>query len=144
MGWFNYYGLAIMAVIMIPNILYAVKHKGETRDSYRNRAVIVLEQAGRYGCFAFMIFHIPYTYFPFWFDGALAVYLAGNGAFCLAYLIVWAVRRKKNGKWKALLLSILPSCVFLLSGIVLANIPLLIFAVCFAGCHIRISYKNAV
>lgn len=27
MGWFNYYGLAVMAIIMIPNIIYAVKHK---------------------------------------------------------------------------------------------------------------------
>ncbi len=27
MNWFNYYGLAVMAVIMIPNIIYAVKHK---------------------------------------------------------------------------------------------------------------------
>lgn len=28
MGWFNYYGLAVMAVVMIPNIIYAVKNKG--------------------------------------------------------------------------------------------------------------------
>lgn len=24
MGWFNYYGLAVMAAIMIPNVVYAV------------------------------------------------------------------------------------------------------------------------
>ncbi len=54
MGWFNYYGLAVMAVIMIPNIIYAVKHKnGEI--AYRNKAVEIMEQIGRYGCFALMI-----------------------------------------------------------------------------------------
>ena len=38
MGWFNYYGLTVMAVIMIPNIIYAVKHKnGES--TYHNKAV---------------------------------------------------------------------------------------------------------
>lgn len=75
MGWFNYYGLAVMAVIMIPNIIYAVKHKnGES--TYHNKAVELLEQIGRYGCFAFMIFNIPHTYFNFWFNYALIVYLA--------------------------------------------------------------------
>ena len=36
---------------MIPNIIYAVKHKnGEI--AYRNKAVEIMEQIGRYGCFA--------------------------------------------------------------------------------------------
>ncbi len=34
MSWFNYYGLIIMAVIMIPNILYAVKRKNNDTDIY--------------------------------------------------------------------------------------------------------------
>ncbi len=55
MGWFNYYGLAVMAVIMIPNVVYAVTHKGEAPEAYRNRAAIIAEQIGRYGCFVFMI-----------------------------------------------------------------------------------------
>ena len=59
MSWFNYYGLAIMAIIMIPNIVYAVKHKGGAENGYRNRAAEVLEQIGRYGCMALMIFNIP-------------------------------------------------------------------------------------
>lgn len=141
MGWFNYYGLAVMAVIMIPNIVYAVKNKNPV-NTYHNKAVEVFEQIGRYGCMIFMIFNIPYTYFNFWFDYALIFYLSVNGALCIAYLIFWAVCWNNNGKLKALSLSILPSLIFLFSGVVLANIPLMAFAVLFAINHIIISYKN--
>lgn len=141
MGWFNYYGLAVMAVIMIPNIVYAVKNKNPV-NIYHNKAVEVFEQIGRYGCMIFMIFNIPYTYFNFWFDYALIFYLSVNGALCIAYLIFWAVCWNNNGKLKALSLSILPSLIFLFSGVVLANIPLMAFAVLFAINHIIISYKN--
>lgn len=143
MTWFNYYGLAVMAVIMIPNIIYAVKHKnGENK--YSNKAVEILEQIGRYGCFTFMIFNIPYTYFNFWFDYALIVYLSVNSALCLSYLIFWVICWNRNDKLKALTLSVIPSCVFLFSGIVLAYIPLIAFSVIFAICHIFISCKNSL
>lgn len=144
MDWFNYYGLAIMAVVMIPNIIYSLKRKDGGADSYKNKAVIIAEQIGRYGCLALMIFNIPYTYFNFWFDYALIVYLSVNGGLCLAYLIFWVICWNGNGKLKALSLSIIPSAIFLFSGVVLANIPLTVFAVLFAVNHILISYKNAL
>ena len=34
MDWFNYYGIAIMAIIMIPNIVYALKHKDNMADNF--------------------------------------------------------------------------------------------------------------
>lgn len=142
MGWFNYYGLAVMALVMAPNIAYAVAHRSEETKAFANRAVEILEQIGRYGCFALMIFNIPYTYFNFWFDSALTVYLSVNGGLCLIYLIFWGVCWNRNGKLKALSLSITPSCIFIFSGIVLASIPLIIFAVLFFITHVFISYKT--
>lgn len=141
MSWFNYYGLILMAIIMIPNIIYAAKHKNN-ENSYRNKTVEILEQIGRYGCFVLMIFNIPYTYFNFWFDNALTVYLSVNGGLCLAYLIFWIICWNRNDKLKALSLSIIPSCIFIFSGIVTANIPLIFFSVIFAVCHIYLSCKN--
>lgn len=143
MGWFNFYGLAVMAVIMIPNILFALKHREGFENFYRNKAVETLEQAGRYGCFVLMIFNIPYTYFNFWFRGALIVYLSVNGALCLAYCIFWIICGNQNGYLKALSLSVIPSVIFLFSGILLANIPLVVFAALFAINHIFLSCKNA-
>lgn len=142
MDWFNYYGLAIIVIIMIPNIIFAIKCKDGFENLYKNKVVEVLEQIGRYGCFALMIFNIPYTYFNFWFENALWVYIGVNGALCVAYIAIWIVYGKSNGILKALSLSILPSLIFLFSGILLANIPLLTFAVIFSINHILLSYKN--
>ena len=144
MSWFNYYGLAIMAIIMIPNIVYAFTHKADNKNKYNNKIVEILEQIGRYGCMALMVFNIPYTYFDFWFDYALICYLSVNGVLCLAYLIFWIICWNRRGKLKALSLSIIPTTVFLFSGTVLANIPLIAFAVLFGITHIFISYKNEV
>ncbi len=142
MGWFNYYGLIFMAIIMTPNIIYAVKHKSEG-SGYRNKAVELLEQIGRYGCFVLMIFNIPYTYLGFHFPHAMLAYLTVNAVLVFAYCLAWVLLWNKSGIAKALLLSVIPSIVFLFSGIVIASIPLIAFAVVFSVFHIFISLKNA-
>lgn len=143
MSWFNYIGLIVITVIMIPNIIYAVKHKDGFENGYVNKAAEIFEQIGRYGCLVLMIFNIPYTYFGFWFDGAIVVYVAVNSVLCVAYSVCWAVFRNKPYLPRAIVLSLLPSCVFVFGGVMLADIPLLVFAVIFAPCHILISCKNA-
>ena len=142
MGWFNYYGLAIIAIIMIPNIIFAVKCKDKFANLYINATVEVLEQIGRYGCMILMVFNIPHTYFNFWFDNALTVYLAVNGCLCVAYLVCWIVFWRKNGIARALTLSILPSLVFIFSGVMILSIPLIVVAVIFTVNHILLSCKN--
>jgi len=142
MDWFNYYGFVIMVVIMIPNIIYAIKHKNQVAV-YDNKAAIVFEQIGRYGSFIFMIFNIPYTYIGFWFSFGKIFYITLNAILLLGYCLSWIVLWNKNGIVKALLLSIIPSLVFILSSILIASIPLFVFAVIFSITHILISIKNA-
>ena len=144
MGWFNYYGLIFIAIIMIPNIIFAMCNRDGFTNRYKNKIVEISEQIGRYTCLVFMIFNIPYTYFNFWFGYALTVYLIVNGIFCLMYLIFWIVCWDSEGKLKALSLSIIPSVVFLFSGIMLLNIPLIVFALLFSINHILLSYKNSI
>lgn len=132
-----------MAIIMIPNIIYAVKHKSNNLDNKINKAICIAEQIGRYGCFILMIFNIPYTYFNFWFAHALMIYLSINSVFCLIYLMFWVICWSRNDKLKGLSLSIIPSMIFIFSAIILASILLIVFAVLFAVSHIYISYKNA-
>lgn len=143
MNWFNYYGLAIMALIMIPNIIYAVKHKDEQADAYKNKTAEIFEQIGRYACFAFIIFNVPYTYLGFYFSSAETVYIVVNSILVLAYLLIWIITWKKSGIAKALLLSIIPSIIFLFSGIMIVSAPLMAFAIIFAVNHILISVKTA-
>ena len=142
MNWFNYIGLAIIAIIMVPNIIFAIKCNDKFKNLYTNKIVEVLEQIGRFGCLAFMIFNIPYTYFNFWFKHALWVYIGVNGGLCLVYIISWIAFKDLDSISRALSLSITPSLIFLFSGIMLANIPLIVFAVIFSINHILLSYKN--
>ena len=46
MSWFNYIGLIVISVIMIPNIIYAIKNKGGFPNSCGNKAAELFEQIG--------------------------------------------------------------------------------------------------
>ena len=142
MNWFNFWGLIIVIVILLPNIVYAIWHKNGEVNIYNNKLANICEQISRYACMFFMIFNIPYTYFNFWFSNALIVYLIANGVLCLFYIFFWIFFWDKNGKFKALTLSIIPSILFMFSGIVIANIPLITFALILSVSHILISLKT--
>ena len=114
MDWLNIFGLIFIVLIMIPNIIYALK-----------------------------LFNIPGTWYGWWSDEAFAVYLLTNMALVLAYSTIWIICFRENTVFRALALSILPSVIFLFSGIMSRSVLLVISASIFAPCHILISYKNA-
>lgn len=143
MEWCNVFGLIFMAVILIPNILFAVKCKDGFENKWKNRTVETVEQIGRFGCFGFMIFNIPGTWFGWWSDEAFAVYLVVDALLAGLYCLVWIVCFRKTGLFRALALSILPSVLFLFSGIMTRSVLLTISALLFAPTHIAISWQNA-
>lgn len=143
MEWLNTFGLAFIIAIMIPNIIFAVKQRGAFENKYQNRTVAVIEQVGRYGCFAFMILNLPLARQGQPLGGALALYLTVNTALTVLYCGIWILFFRKKGIFKALSLSIIPSVLFLFSGILRGSVPLIISSLLFAPSHILISYKNA-
>lgn len=143
MEWLNVFGLVMVAVIMIPNILFAMKCKDRFVNKWNNKSVETVEQIGRFGCFGFMIINIPGTWFGWWSDEAFAVYLVVDAVLVTLYCVIWAVCFRKSSVFRALALSIIPSVLFLFSGIMSRSILLTIAAVLFAPSHILISYQNA-
>ena len=141
--WFNGYGLLFVAVIMIPNIVFAVKCKDGFQNKWDNRLVETVEQIGRFGCFAFMVVNIPGTWFGWQSDRALTVYLVVDAVLTAAYCVIWMVCFRKSSLFRALALSILPSLLFLFSAVMSRSILLGVAAVLFAPSHILLSYKNA-
>lgn len=139
----NVFGLVMVAVIMIPNILFAMKCKDGFVNKWNNKSVETVEQIGRFGCFGFMIINIPGTWFGWWSDEAFAVYLVVDAVLVTLYCVIWAVCFRKSSVFRALALSIIPSVLFLFSGIMSRSILLTIAAVLFAPSHILISYQNA-
>ncbi len=139
----NIPGLIFMAVIMVPNIIFAAKNKDGFKNDYANKAAEILEQIGRFGCFVFMIFVIPGLKFGFSSAKSFAAYSIVNSVLTLIYCIIWVIYFRKNCVFRAIALSVIPSLIFLLSGMLTGYLPLILSAALFAPCHILISYKNA-
>ena len=143
MGWFNVFGLIFIVVIMIPNVVFAIKRKDGFDNKWDNKFVEFIEQAGRFGCFGFMIFNIPGTWFGWWSDEAFAVYLIVDAILVVLYCAIWIVCFRKKSVFRALALSVIPSVLFLFSGLMSRSVLLTIASVLFAPSHIMISYRNA-
>ena len=140
MEWFNPLGLVFITIMMIPNIVFAIRCKDGFTNNYRNKTVELVEQIGRFGCFGFMIFNIPGGWAS---NESFALYLILDTLLVALYCILWIVYWKKKGIFKALALSIIPSVAFLISGIMCRSILLTAAALLFAPSHIFISYQNA-
>ena len=120
----------------------AIKCKDGFDNKWNNKYVEVTEQVGRLGCFGFMIINIPGTWFGWWSDEAFALYLIVDTILVMLYCAIWIICFKKNSVFRALALSIIPSMLFLFSGIMSRSVLLIIASVLFAPSHIVISYKN--
>lgn len=143
MEWLNVFGLIFIVVIMIPNIVFAAKYKDGFENKRNNKRVEIIEQIGRFGCFGFMIINIPGTWFGCWSDKIFAIYLIIDIFLVMLYCIIWIICFKKSSVFRALALSIIPSIMFLFSGIMNRSVLLVIAALIFAPSHIAISYNNA-
>lgn len=142
MEWLNAYGLFMIVVIMIPNIVFALKCKDGFENKRNHKLVETIEQIGRFGCFGFMIINIPGTWFGWWSDEAFAVYLVVDVLLVMLYCVIWIICFRRNNIFRALALSVIPSVLFLFSGIMSRSVLLIISSMLFGPSHIVISYKN--
>ena len=143
MEWFNVFGLVFIVVIMFPNIVFAVRCKDDFDNKWNNKVIEMIEQIGRFACIGFMIFNVPGTWFGWWSNEAFAIYLIIDFLLIFLYCAIWFIFWKKNNVFRALALSIIPSVIFLFSGIMSRSILLIFATILFAPAHILISYKNA-
>ncbi len=147
-GIFNVFGLILIVLIMIPNILYALFYKGKPRtqhiekNSVFYKAMNILEQIGRYGCIFLMICNIGTAEPRFSSFGAVLVYLFGNAGLLLGYWVIWGLYFYRKSYPKQILLAVIPVGIFLLCGICLRHGFLILFGVLFGIGHIYITVKN--
>lgn len=140
-GWINLFGAIIVILLMIPNIFYAIRNKDE-ENLCTNQIMNWIEQIGRYGCIVLM--WLPLLVWEFGFNSLfdMFLYLIGNGLMLLIYWIVFALYLKEKTANRALVLALLPACIFLLSGLLLRHWLLVGFAFLFAVSHIFVTKKN--
>lgn len=140
-GWINAAGGMIVVLMLVPNILYALRRPGgENRCD--NRLMNALEQAGRYGSMALMVLPVGVWKFGFLSVAAMLVYVFGNGVLLVCYWVYWALYFRKADRDRALTLAVVPTCIFLLSGLMLRHWLLVLSAIVFGVGHIYVTRKN--
>lgn len=89
-NWINVFGLVIVTLILIPNIVYAVRHRSE-RNLCENRFMNLLEQLGRYGSMIFLCLYFGGSEFGFSSVAEFLCYLIGSAILLLTYWILWVI-----------------------------------------------------
>lgn len=141
--WINVFGLVLILLLLIPNIIYALKFRGQ-KNKCTNKMMNILEQVGRYASMFFMVFHIGIAELGFSSVGAFLLYGIGNAVLMLLYWVVWMLYFYKQDLKKGMALAILPSCIFVLSGVMSGHILLIISGAIFAVGHIYVTYQNEI
>lgn len=136
-GWINLIGAAIVAIMMIPNMLFAIK--APAAKSNCSRIMEIIEQVGRYGCILFMWLPLFVWEFGFHSVAGLLAYIIGNALLLLLYLAIWVVYFRKRSRREALALAVIPTLIFLLSGSLLRHWALVVAALVFGIGHIGIT-----
>lgn len=135
-GWINLFGAVIVLLIMIPNIIYALKNKNETEDINVPRYLTVCEQIGRYGCIILMWLPLMVWKLGFKSNEEFVIYLFSNSVLIIAYYLCWAGYFKQKTLKKGMILAIIPTIVFLVSALLLHHWLLALFALLFGFAHI--------
>lgn len=141
MGWLNVFGLIMVILLMIPNIVYAVKYRNQS-NKCTNKLMNILEQIGRYGCMFLMIFNIGISEFGFSSVEMFLVYFTGNIVLMAAYWISWILFFIKPDMKKQMALAIIPTLLFLLNGVTMRHYLLVITGVIFGIGHLYVTYEN--
>ncbi|MBR5419719.1 MAG: hypothetical protein IK115_01075 [Lachnospiraceae bacterium] len=141
LGWLNLFGLILVILLLIPNIVYALKHR-DMENKCQNRFMNILEQIGRYSCMFLMVFNIGIAEFGFSSAGAFLVYLFGSIILMISYWIIWILYINKRTYGKQMALAIIPTILFILCGISMLHILLMIFGIIFGIAHIYVTSKN--
>lgn len=140
-SWINIFGLIITILMLLPNIIYAVKFRG-VENRCKNKGMNVLEQIGRYASMFLMIFNIGVVELGFSLPETFVIYFVGNIIFLIAYWSIWFLYFKNKILWKSMALAIIPTAIFLLSGITLRHYLLMLSAIVFGIGHVYVTYQN--
>lgn len=142
LNWINIFGLVSVVLMLIPNILYAIKFKGQETKCKCCRSMYILEQIGRYGSMFLMVFNIGIAEFGFASKIYFDIYVTSNIILIVAYWFVYGFYFYRRKNLKSMALAIIPSCIFLIDGILLRHYLLVSFAIIFALSHICITRKD--
>lgn len=141
-GWINGWGATIVIIMLIPNIIFTIRNP-HLENKCENAIMNTIEQVGRYTSMALMI--VPVLAWKFGFKSVLEMifYVVVSSVLLLLYLVVWFFYLKSQSKNKAIILALLPTMIFVISGILLRHWLLMIAGILFGIGHIYVTLQNS-
>ncbi len=133
-GWINIFGAAIVAVLLIPNIIWALKNRRDLRKC-DNIFISIFDQAGLYGCILLMWLPLLVWKFGFPSAGEMVVYVFGNSTLLIVYIIFFIAYFRFRNRTLEIMLTVIPAIIFIGSGVLLRHWLLVCFGVIFATAH---------
>ena len=141
MNWINIFGLSIVVLMLLPNVIYAINIKS-FENKCKNKTMNMFEQIGRYGSMFFMVFNIGIYEVGFQSNIAFVIWLSLTILFLLLYWLFWFIFFKSTRATLPIILAILPSAIFITSGFILRHWLLIISGILFSIGHIYVTYQN--
>lgn len=141
MGWISLMGLIIVALLLLPNIIFTVK-KQATTGCYVKTWVDTVEKVTRITTMLLMIFQLGVSEEGFYSILAFLIYFFGNIILVAAYWVMWILYRKKQTLRRRMILVEIPCVVYLLCAVTLQHWLLLVSAIIFAVSHTRVQQEK--
>ncbi len=124
----------LVLAILLPNILLG-KHARRDHSGVP-RAVLLLENIGRYGCMLLMVLPLFVGEFGYGSVAAMVISLGLNLLLLILYWVFWLQYLRRKGQLEAVLLAVLPTSMFLCTGVALGHWALVGMAAVFGACHV--------
>ena len=141
MGWISLMGLIIVALLLLPNMVFTVK-KQQTSGCYIKSWVDTVEKVTRITTMLLMIFQFGVSEEGFHSILAFLIYFFGNIILVAAYWVMWILYKKKQTLRRRMILVEIPCVVYLLCAMTLRHWLLLASAVIFAVSHTHVQQEK--
>lgn len=92
-------------------------------------------------CF-FMIINLPILSYGFLFENGKTVYIVVISILAIFYCLIWIFFFRKETLPRAMLLAIIPTLIFVISGVFTQYYLLVLTGIIFGIGHITITYNN--
>ena len=141
MGWISLMGLIIVALLLLPNIIFTVK-KQATTGCYVRSWVDTVEKVTRITTMLLMIFQLGVSEEGFHSLLAFLIYFLGNIILVAVYWVMWILYKKRQTLRRRMILVEIPCVVYLLCAVTLQHWLLLVSAVIFSVSHMRVQQEK--
>ena len=140
-GWINIFGMMIVLLLLIPNLIYAWKGPNE-KNQCKSFIFNAVEQIGRYASMALMVMPVGVWRFGFSSKKMFLLYVSVNLLLLCLYWLIWRLYFRKRTLCTAIVLAVIPTCIFLISGLTLRHWVLVFAAFLFGTGHLYVTIQN--